>query len=138
MAMSLTRVVRFRATHRFWVREWSDAENRDRFGALVEPHPHHYTCDVTVAGPLDPRTGMCCDLALLDQLLEAEVVGPLDGKDLNRERPEFGPGGPLPTCEALADRIFRRVAPRLPAGVRLLRVGVAEDATLRADCTGTE
>jgi 6-pyruvoyltetrahydropterin/6-carboxytetrahydropterin synthase len=138
MAVSLTRTVRFQATHRYWIPEWSGAENRARFGDLVEPHPHHYACDVTVAGPPDPRTGMCCDLGLLDQLLEEEVVRRLDGKDLNRDLPEFGPGGPLPTCEALATRIFERLAPRLPTGVRLKQVGIAEDPALRAECTGLE
>jgi hypothetical protein len=32
--------------------------------------------------------------------------------------------------------VFRRVAARLPAGVRLERVRIMEDPTLHADCTG--
>jgi hypothetical protein len=30
---------------------------------------------------------------------------------------------------------FRRISPRLPAGVMLERVRIAEDATLYGDCT---
>jgi hypothetical protein len=42
----------------------------------------------------------------------------------------------LPTCEAVALDVFRRVAPRLPPGVSLERVRIMEDPTLYADCTG--
>jgi hypothetical protein len=42
----------------------------------------------------------------------------------------------LPTCEALAMDVYRRIAARLPRGVTLERVRIMEDPTLYADCTG--
>ena len=136
MRLSLTRTVGFHATHRYFKPEWSQEENRRRFGrAGEEPgHPHDYTCGVTVSGPPDPVTGMIIDLGLLDRVLTDVVVIPFDRKDINRDVPEFGSGKALPTCEALAQYFFERIAARLPAGVALERVMVSEDATLSAEC----
>jgi 6-pyruvoyltetrahydropterin/6-carboxytetrahydropterin synthase len=138
MPASLTRTVRFQSRHHYWMAEWPPERNRSTFGPLAEPHAHHYACAVTVSGPMDPRTGMLVDLRLLDRILVEEVLTPLDQKDLNREVPAFSASGSLPTCESLALWIFRRVAARLPAGVRLERVRVDEDPTLHAECTGLD
>jgi 6-pyruvoyltetrahydropterin/6-carboxytetrahydropterin synthase len=135
VATSLTRSLRFEARHHLWVASWPEAENRARFGPLTEPHPHQYTCSVTVSGTADPH-GMVVDLALLDRILEEEVRARLDGKHLNRDLPEFAAGTPLPTCEALAELLYDHIGRRLPSGVRLERVRVAEDESLQADRTG--
>jgi 6-pyruvoyltetrahydropterin/6-carboxytetrahydropterin synthase len=136
MSASLTRVVRFRAAHHFWMPEWSAERNRSVFGAYTEPHQHEYTCRVTVAGPLDPRTGMVVELGFLDRVLDEEVLTPLAGKDLNRDVPAFASGASQPTCEALAAHLYGRIAARLPAGTSLERIRVEEDPTLYAECTG--
>jgi len=134
MPITLTRVVRFHASHRLWVTAWDEAENRRRFGALTQSHSHEYQCSVTVGGAADPH-GMIVDLAQLDQILEEEVRRPLQGSHLNRDLAVFAEGRPLPTCEALAELLYDRVRKRLPAGVRLERLRVAEDQTLHADRT---
>jgi 6-pyruvoyl-tetrahydropterin synthase len=79
--------------------------------------------------------GMVIDLVELDRVVQEEIVAPFDGCNLNQDVADFASGATLPTCEALAVLIYRRVAPRLPAGVSLARVRVAEGATLHADCT---
>jgi 6-pyruvoyltetrahydropterin/6-carboxytetrahydropterin synthase len=138
MAVALTRTVGFRAVHRLYRPDWSEARNRETFGPLSEApgHPHDYRCAVTVSGPVDDRMGMVVDLADLDRILQEEVVAPLDGRHLNEDVPGLGYGQMLPTCEAVAMEVFRRVASRLPAGVTLERVRIMEDPTLYADCTG--
>lgn len=135
MATRLIRTLGFTARHHLWVAGWTEGENRARFGPLVAPHAHDYRCSVAVEGPLDAQ-GMVMDLGLLDRILEEEVRTRLDGKHLNQDLPEYGAGTPLPVCEALASDIFGRVARRLPPGVRLVRVRVAEDDTLAAEHTG--
>ncbi len=126
--------------HRLHRPDWSDDRNREAFGPLSEPpgHPHDYRCAVTLSGPVDPRMGMVMDLMELDRILAEEVVQRLDGQHLNEDVPGLGGEGMLPTCEALAIDIYRRLAGRLPAGVRLERVRINEDPTLHADCTGLE
>ncbi len=137
MASSLTRVVTFHARHRFWVPEWSEEENRARFGWTSEApgHGHAYQCAVTVSGPLDPVRGTVADLPLLDRLIASEVLV-LDGVHLNHDIPEFAYGRQLPTCEALAAWAFDRLARRLPPGLALERIRISEDQTLHGDCTG--
>ena len=134
--ISLTRTVSFPATHRMWRSDWSEQENRSHFGPVAEYHGHQYTCAVTVGGPLDPATGMLLDLAKLDSIISAEVLDRLTGRQLNTDLPEFSSGRPLPTCEALVSILYSRIAARLPPGLHLLRVRVAEDPTLHAECTG--
>ena len=134
MIVSLTRTVGFRVTHRYWIPEWSAEQNRARFGPATEEHSHDYTCSVTVSGTLDPETDMIVELPALDRVLEEEVLARFHGKQLNRESPEFAEGGLVPSCEALARYCFLRIAARLPQGVELDRVVIAEDATLSAEC----
>jgi 6-pyruvoyl-tetrahydropterin synthase len=80
--------------------------------------------------------GMVFDLGELDRILQEEVVSRLDGKHLNQDVPGLSDSGMLPTCEAIAVDVYRRVAARLPRGVTLERVRIMEDPTLHADCTG--
>ena len=138
MRASLTRTVGFHAVHRYYRPDWSEARNREVFGSLADPpgHGHDYQCGVTVAGPTDQR-GMVMDLPLLDRIIGEEVLTPLAGKHLNLDVSAFAYGQTLPTCEAIAAYLFPRIAARLPAGVALERVRIAEDPTLYADCTGT-
>jgi 6-pyruvoyltetrahydropterin/6-carboxytetrahydropterin synthase len=79
---------------------------------------------------------MVMDLAELDRILQEEVIERFDGRHLNLDVPEFAYGRTLPTCEAIAAHVYTRVAGRLPAGVALERVRIAEDPTLYGDCSG--
>ena len=139
MAASLTRTVGFHALHRLYRPEWSDARNRKAFGSVSDApgHGHNYKCSVTVRGQLD-HSGMMLDLALLDRILEDEVLAPFSDKHLNLDVPAFAYGKTLPTCEALAVYVFRRIIPRLPADLVLERVRIMEDPSLYADCTGID
>jgi 6-pyruvoyltetrahydropterin/6-carboxytetrahydropterin synthase len=133
---SLTRTVGFHAVHRFYRPEWTEARNQEVFGSLADPpgHGHDYQCAVTVGGPVGDM-GMILDLALLDRILNEEVLTPLAGKHLNLDVSAFAYGRTLPTCEAIAAYLFPRIAARLPAGVALERVRIAEDPSLYAECT---
>jgi 6-pyruvoyltetrahydropterin/6-carboxytetrahydropterin synthase len=139
MGASLTRTVGFRATHRYYRPDWSEARNREVFGSLSDPpgHAHDYHCAVTVAGSID-ESGMVVDLGLLDRIMGEEVLQPLGGKHLNLDVPAFAYGRTLPTCEAIAAYLFPRIAARLPREVVLERVRIMEDPTLYGDCTGLD
>jgi 6-pyruvoyl-tetrahydropterin synthase len=82
---------------------------------------------------------MIIDLGALDEILRTEVTERFHQKDLNRDTAEFAEtgGGMLPSCEALARYLFMRIAGRLPSGVALDRVRVAEDAGLFAEASET-
>jgi len=138
--VSLTRVVPFAAAHRYFRPEWSLERNREVFGACTSEHGHghNYECHVTIAGPVDPDTGMVMNLRDVDAILEDEVIRRLDHRFINYDVPEFAPGKQIPTGEALAVYVWQRVAPRLPDTVRLLKVRIQEDRHLYADYAGEE
>jgi 6-pyruvoyltetrahydropterin/6-carboxytetrahydropterin synthase len=130
----LSRRVEFAAAHRYRRSDWTDERNRSVFGASANPnfHGHDYTCTVTVRGLIDETTGMIVDLGALDRILDDEITSRFDHRNINLDVPEFADGRLVPTGENIARFIFERVQPRLPAGVELVRVHLAEDETLSA------
>ena len=58
--VTVTRRLTFNAAHRIHNPELSDAENGALYGKCNNPnwHGHNYTLDVSVTGPVDPRTGL--------------------------------------------------------------------------------
>lgn len=134
----LTRVVRFSAAHRYYRPEWSETRNRETFGGCSNPvgHGHNYALEVTVTGAVDPATGFCVDLAVLDRLLDQSVRQPLDHQHINYAIPEFGEGGVIPTCENLLVWLWDRIRDGLPEGVGLRRLRLREDVDLWADYYG--
>jgi 6-pyruvoyltetrahydropterin/6-carboxytetrahydropterin synthase len=134
MRASLTRRVAFAAAHRYRVAAWSDEKNLETFGLCSRPsyHGHSYVCDVTVAGAIDPVTGFCVDLGVLDRILATEVRERFDHRNINLDVPEFADGKLMPTGENLARFIFERVSEALGGTVKVVRVTVAEDSTLSA------
>jgi 6-pyruvoyltetrahydropterin/6-carboxytetrahydropterin synthase len=132
----LTRIVEFTATHRIRRADWPDERNAREFGRAARDHGHRYQCRVTVKGPLDARAGGVMQLQTLDRLLAEEVATRLEGKSINAALPEFADGGRLPTGEALAVYVWERIAPRLPAGVRLHAVRVQEGPHIYSEYFG--
>ena len=132
----LIRRVRFAAAHRYRRPDWSEEKNVEVFGLCARPnyHGHTYTCSVTVEGPVDPVTGMVVDLAVLDRVLEAEVVSRFDHRNINLDVPEFAEGRLVPTGENLATFILERVQSALGA-VRVRAVQIDEDDFLSAVVT---
>jgi 6-pyruvoyltetrahydropterin/6-carboxytetrahydropterin synthase len=131
---SLTRRVKFAAAHRYRRPEWDDRRNEEVFGLCARPnfHGHSYRCEVTVTGEIDSVTGMIIDLGVLDHVLQREVVGRFDHRNINLEIPEFADGKLVPTGENLARFIFARVQAALGERVRVTEVRVSEDETLTA------
>ncbi len=131
---SLTRRISFSAAHRYSRPEWSEQKNATTFGACAWPnfHGHTYVCDVTVAGPIDSKTGFVVDLGILDEILKEQVRNRFDHRNINLDVPEFADGKLVPTGENLARFIFERVDKELPKPAKVIRLTVGEDASLSA------
>ena len=71
--------------------KFSAEENLRLYGKCNSPygHGHNYVFEVTIAGPVDPATGMIANLGDLDPFVEREVIEPYDQKYLNEEVLEF-------------------------------------------------
>lgn len=134
--MLITRRVEFSASHVCASAELSAEENRKLFGAAANPngHGHNYVLEVTLEGEPDSRTGMVFDLKDLKEILNQEVVAPMDHRFLNYEVPPFD--HVVPTAENVAVEIWRRIQPHFAAGPRLRNVRLYETEDLFVDYAG--
>jgi 6-pyruvoyltetrahydropterin/6-carboxytetrahydropterin synthase len=134
--MLITRRVDFSASHVCRVPGASGEENRALYGPAANPHGHghNYILEVTLEGQPDPVTGMVYDLKELKDVLNREVVGPMDHRFLNYEVPPFD--RVIPTVENVALEIWRRLKPHFSGGVRLANVRLYETEDLFVDCGG--
>jgi 6-pyruvoyltetrahydropterin/6-carboxytetrahydropterin synthase len=107
--MFVTRRAEFSASHVCRVDSLSESENQEIFGPAANPHGHghNYVLEVTLEGDPDPITGMVIDLKDLKQLLEDEIVTPMDHRFLNHEVKPFDTV--IPTTENIAREIWRRL-----------------------------
>jgi 6-pyruvoyltetrahydropterin/6-carboxytetrahydropterin synthase len=135
--MLLTRKAEFSASHVCLNPAWTEAENRKVYGANANPngHGHNYVLEVTVEGDPDPLTGMVFDLRELKEILNEEVVEPMDHRFLNREVLPFD--RVVPTTENIAVEIWNRIDARIRGeGVRLRNVRLYETPDLFVDYEG--
>ncbi|HET7874806.1 MAG TPA: 6-carboxytetrahydropterin synthase [Methylomirabilota bacterium] len=122
-ALGLTRRYRFSAGHRLAHPALSDEDNARLYGQCVRQHGHNYVLEVTVAGDLDPVTGMSADLGALDRAVERLVLARVDHYDLSSTVPELA--GVITTGESLVRVFWQWLEPALGPG-RLRRVAVIE------------
>jgi 6-pyruvoyltetrahydropterin/6-carboxytetrahydropterin synthase len=125
--LSLTRRYHFAASHRLHTPLLSEEANQRVYGKCsnLYGHGHNYSVEVTVAGPVDPATGMIANLGQLDPFVETHILEAFDQKYLNEQVPEFAREKSLvPTTENLCRVIFQRLK-KFPSA-RLERVRVEE------------
>jgi len=130
LPVRLSRAIDFSSSLRYWRADWSEAENRRRFGQSASRHGHNYRLEVTLRGDPDPLTGMVMDLKDLNTLLEAEIMVRFDHRDLNEDTDFFEKRPPTPENVALV--IARILREALPDGL-LDRIRLHQDADLFVD-----
>lgn len=128
MKVRLERRFRFSASHLYRRPDWSEEENRARFGkcANLPGHGHNYRLYVTVEGEVDPATGFIIDLGHLDRLVGEKVVDRLDHQHLNSALPEFAEK--IPSSENLILWILEQLGD-LP----VVKLRLEEDEDLAAE-----
>ena len=141
----LTRRYRFSAGHRLHNDAFDVEENRRVYGKCNNPngHGHNYLLEVSVAGAVDPATGMVIDLVALDGIVAGRVLEKLDHKNLNLDMENFR--SLVPTTENLCLEIYKLLREPLEQagaerGLFLARVRL-EETSLNSfeylpECTG--
>ena len=135
--MFITRRVDFSASHVCARPDWTPERNQDVYGDASRPHGHghNYVLEVTLEGDPDPVTGMVIDLKELKEIVNREIVAPIDHRFLNREVPPFD--RVVPTPENFAIEIFRRLEPHVAgASARLHSVRLYETEDLYVEYFG--
>lgn len=132
-AVLLNKRIEFCASHRYHKPEWDAAKNRATFGACNNDpgHGHNYMLEVTVAGEVDPRTGMVVNLFDLKVVL-LQVLEEFDHKHLNLDLPYFK--AQIPTSENIARVLWDKLDAQRDIG-KLQRLSLYEDEDLCADLT---
>jgi 6-pyruvoyltetrahydropterin/6-carboxytetrahydropterin synthase len=122
--VTLTRRYSFSASHRLHSSKMTEAENERLYGKCNNPygHGHNYEVEVTLAGPIDPATGMIANLAELDAFVQKQVLADFDHRYLNEEILVFKKI--VPTTENLCIEIYNRL--KAFPGARLERVRIEE------------
>ena len=133
--VTVTRRLMFNSAHRVHNPDLPDAENERLFGKCNNPnwHGHNYTLDVSVQGPIDPRTGYVIDLGVLKKIVTERVVDQMDHRNLNLDVPFMR--GIIPTSENIITAIWRELVPVVRPG-RLVKLVLWETANNYVEYTG--
>jgi 6-pyruvoyltetrahydropterin/6-carboxytetrahydropterin synthase len=128
--MLITRRAEFCASHVCYQSSLTLEQNRELYGAAANPngHGHNYMLEVTLEGDADAATGMIFDLKKLKEIIQQQVIDPMDHRFLNYEVPPFDKL--VPTAENVAGEIWRRLEPYFengPARLRNIRLYETED-----------
>ncbi|MDJ0834996.1 MAG: 6-carboxytetrahydropterin synthase [Acidobacteriota bacterium] len=81
-----------------------------------EMHEHYWEVEFSVCGPLNPRTGMVCDMLVLSEFFKPYVL-PLDGYNLHEfedyqdKEGLVGLTATYPTCDTLAHYFLWKTIP---------------------------
>jgi 6-pyruvoyltetrahydropterin/6-carboxytetrahydropterin synthase len=121
MSVLVGRRESFNAAHQLCDPGLSDEENQRLFGKCANLHGHNYVLEVVVAGDIDQDSGYVFDLKILSDVIATQVIQDVDHRNLNTDVPWLK--GLIPTSEILAQAIWERLQPELPAGLlRSVRV----------------
>jgi 6-pyruvoyltetrahydropterin/6-carboxytetrahydropterin synthase len=133
----LTRVERFNAAHKLWVKQWSEEENFAVFGKCANKnwHGHNYYLHVTVKGKPNPLTGFVMDAKKLSGLIREHITDKLDHSNLNLDV-DFIPEHLQPTTENLVMLIWQQLTPHIEEGVQLHKIKLIETETIYAEYYG--
>jgi len=137
--MLITRRAEFSASHVCGQSSLTPPQNHELYGAAANPngHGHNYVLEVTLEGDPDPVTGMIFDLKTLKEIIQKNVVEPMDHRFLNYEVQPFDKL--VPTAENVAAEIWKRLEPHLMGGhARLKNVRLFETEDLYVDYTGEQ
>ena len=125
--LEVTRRYKLPAAHVLANPSLSDAENTEIFGKCSNEngHGHNYEFEVTIAGPVDSKTGQILSSDRLDEIFGESIAERYSHRLLN-ECEAFD--ALVPTTENFAQIVYQDLAPALAreGSVRLVRVRLTE------------
>ncbi|OXU32109.1 hypothetical protein TSAR_002950 [Trichomalopsis sarcophagae] len=124
----LTRKESISSCHRLHSPHLSDEENAKIYGKCNNywGHGHNYTVEVTVRGPVDPKTGMVMNISDLKVYMKKILMDQLDHKNLDKDVDYFK--NVVSTTENVAIYVFDEIKKLLPQPELLYEVKIYETA----------
>ncbi|XP_014213793.1 6-pyruvoyl tetrahydrobiopterin synthase [Copidosoma floridanum] len=122
----LTRKESISSCHRLHSTQLSDEDNKIIYGKCNNfwGHGHNYTVEVTVRGPVDPKTGMVMNISDLKVYMKKVLMDQLDHKNLDKDVPYFK--NVVSTTENVAIYIFDEIKKLLPKPELLYEIKIYE------------
>lgn len=130
LEVRITRRATFAAAHVLARPDWDPDRNDEVFGACVRDHGHNYVIEVTVAGPVDPATGMVINLKDIDRVLKQKFIQAVDHRHLNHDVGFLE--GVIPTAENIALAAWHLLETEFRPG-RLVRLRLVESENNSAE-----
>ena len=133
----LTRIEKFNAAHKLWVKDWSPEKNKDVFGKCANAnwHGHNYKLLVTVKGDPDPVTGFVIDAKKLSRIINRVIIDKVDHMNLNMDV-SFISETTMPTTENLVILFWNELEGAL-SSCTLHSVKLIETDTIYAEYFGS-
>ena len=133
----LTRIEKFNAAHKLWVKDWSPEKNKDVFGKCANAnwHGHNYKLLVTVKGDPDPVTGFVIDAKKLSRIINRVIIDKVDHMNLNMDV-SFISETTMPTTENLVILFWNELEAAL-SSCTLHSVKLIETDTIYAEYFGS-
>ncbi len=121
----LTRVFKFCASHRLFIRGLTEEENFAIFGRCANPagHGHDYSVEVGIKGEINQESGMVITLSEFDRLA-APIIEELNYSWIDKDIPFFREN--VSTVENIGKYFWKKFSGIVPAGA-LLRIKVWEN-----------
>ena len=69
----ITKQFKFCAAHKYWNDSWNHDKNFRVFGDDIKVHGHNYELDVTIAGPINEKSGFIVDFQDLKQIVIKKI-----------------------------------------------------------------
>lgn len=120
----------FSAAHRLCQEGLSDEENRKLYGKCSNPngHGHNYVLEVSVAGDMDPQTGMVVNFFDVTEAIDHLIFSRVDHRNLNVEVDFMK--GLVPTAENMAAKFWELLEPHT-GRARLHSISLSEGTSNR-------
>ena len=135
--VELTQQFEFSAAHRLHCDKLTDKENIATFGKCNNPagHGHNYVVEVTVARETESTDSTVIEIGKLAQIVNANVIDPLDHKNLNTDIEHFA--NINPSVENIARAVYDWLSPDISSsGYVLKRVRIFETPKTWATYSG--
>ncbi|XP_011299871.1 6-pyruvoyl tetrahydrobiopterin synthase [Fopius arisanus] len=122
----LTRKESISACHRLHSPHLTDEANSKIYGKCNNywGHGHNYSIEVTVRGPVDPKTGMVMNISDLKVYMHKVLMDQLDHKNIDKDVPHFA--NVVSTTENIAIYVFNELRRIMPDPSLLYEVKINE------------
>ena len=130
----ITKQYKFCAAHRYWNADWSEVRNKKVFDKDIYVHGHNYLLNITIAGPIDEKSGFIINLKSLNQLVNNNVISILDHCQVEKDIRWFE--NRQPSTENMVIFIWNQISDKIPSGASLYCIKLRETPTMFTEYYG--